>query len=156
MFEPMRPDPAEAVRPQSAAEQLAARVAGHAHCPVLLRTLHIGGANLPSRATCDSTVAPAVAHGRPGALGSADMQDAPGASATSCKRKPFGAVISIRSHDCHGNARTCHRRRRSRRTPAAAGGTRASRMHSPRNMQLTCSHAHPNRPAEAALSASRV
>ena len=30
MIEPMQPDPAEAVRPQSAAEQLAARVAGHA------------------------------------------------------------------------------------------------------------------------------
>ena len=26
--------------------------------------------------------------------------------ATSCKRKPFGAVTSIRSHDYHGNART--------------------------------------------------
>ena len=50
----------------------------------------------------------------------------------------------------------CHRRRLSRRTPAAAGGTRASRMHSPRNMQLACSHAHPNRPAEAALSSSHV
>ena len=73
--------------------------------PSLLCTLHIGGANLPSRATCDSTVAPAVAHGRPGALGSADMQDAPGASATSGQRKPFGAVISIRSHDYHGNER---------------------------------------------------
>ena len=30
MIEPMQPDPIEAVRPQSAAEQLAARVAGHA------------------------------------------------------------------------------------------------------------------------------
>jgi len=30
MIEPMQPDPVEAVRPQSAAEQLAARVAGHA------------------------------------------------------------------------------------------------------------------------------
>ena len=27
-------------------------------CPVLLRTLHIGGANLKSRATCDSAVLP--------------------------------------------------------------------------------------------------
>ena len=51
-----KPDLAEAVRRPSAAEQLAARVAGHAHCPVLLRTLHIGGANLKSRATWDSTV----------------------------------------------------------------------------------------------------
>ena len=54
------------------------------------------------------------------------------------------------------HARTCHRRRLSRRKPAAAGGTRASRMHSPRKMQLACSQAHPNRPAEAALSSIRV
>ena len=58
MIEPMQPDPAEAVRRPSAAEQLAARAAGHAHCPVLLRTLHIGGASLKSRATCDSPVLP--------------------------------------------------------------------------------------------------
>ncbi len=51
---------------------------------------------------------------------------------------------------------TCHRRRLSRRKPAAAGGTRASRMNSPRKMQLARSQARPNRPAEAALSASRV
>ena len=58
MIEPMLTDLAEAERRPSAAEQLAARVAGHAHCPVLLRTLHIGAANLKSRATCDSTVPP--------------------------------------------------------------------------------------------------
>ncbi len=59
MIEPMLADLAGAARPLSAAEQLAARVAGHAHCPVLLlRTLHIGAANLKSRATCDSTVPP--------------------------------------------------------------------------------------------------
>jgi hypothetical protein len=55
--------------------------------------------------------------------------------ATGCKRKPFGAVISIRSRQCLGNAlaRTCNRRRLSRRKPASAGGTRASRMHDVRN-----------------------
>ena len=58
MIEPMLTDLAEAVRPLSSAEQLAARVAGHAHCPVLLRTLHIGGSNWKSRSTCDSTVLP--------------------------------------------------------------------------------------------------
>jgi hypothetical protein len=58
MIEPMLTDLAEAVRRPSAAEQLAARAAGHAHCPVLLRTLPIGGANLKSRATCDSRVPP--------------------------------------------------------------------------------------------------
>ena len=56
MIEPMLTDPAEAVRRLSASEQLAARVAGQAHCPVLPCTLHIGGANLTSRATCDSPV----------------------------------------------------------------------------------------------------
>ena len=45
MIEPMLADLADAARRPSAAEQLAARVAGHAHCPVLLRTLHIGGAH---------------------------------------------------------------------------------------------------------------
>ena len=58
MIEPMLADLAEAARRPSAAEQLAARVAGHAHCPVLLRTLHIGGANLKSRPPCDSPVLP--------------------------------------------------------------------------------------------------
>ena len=58
MIEPMLTDLAEAVRRPSAAEQLAARVAGQADCPVLLCTLHIGGANLKSRATCDSPVLP--------------------------------------------------------------------------------------------------
>ena len=58
MIEPMLTDLAEAARRPSAAEQLAARVAGQAHCPVLPCTLHIGGANLKSRATCDSPVLP--------------------------------------------------------------------------------------------------
>ena len=58
MIEPMLADLAEAERRPSAAEQLAARVAGQAHCPVLPCTLHIGGANLKSRATCDSPVLP--------------------------------------------------------------------------------------------------
>ena len=74
MIEPIQPDPAEAVRRPSAAEQLAARVAGHAHAQSCCahRT-----SNLQSRATCASTVAPAVAHGHPGALGSAETQDIP-------------------------------------------------------------------------------
>ena len=58
MIEPMLADLAEAARRPSAAEQLAARVAGHAHCPVQLCTLHICGSNLKSRVTCHSTVPP--------------------------------------------------------------------------------------------------
>ena len=40
MIEPMQPDLAEAVRPQSAAEQLAARVAGHALAQSAVHTAH--------------------------------------------------------------------------------------------------------------------
>ena len=59
MIEPMQPDPVEALRPLSAAEQLAARVAGHALAQsAVWCTLHIGGSNLKSRATCDSTLLP--------------------------------------------------------------------------------------------------
>ena len=58
MICPMLTDLAEAVRRPSASEQLATRVAGQAHCPVLLCTLHIGGSNWKSRATCDSPVLP--------------------------------------------------------------------------------------------------
>ncbi len=55
MIEPMLFDLAEAVRRLSAAEQLAARVAEHAHARCIL---HIGGSNLKSCATCDSRVLP--------------------------------------------------------------------------------------------------
>jgi hypothetical protein len=58
MIEPTKPDLAEAVRGPSAAEQLAARTAGHAHRPVLPCTLRIGDANLKSHATCGSPVLP--------------------------------------------------------------------------------------------------
>ena len=75
--------------------------------------------------------------------------------ATSCKQKPVlrrplprrtwpGAVIWIRSHGYYSNARTCHRRRRSRRKPASC-------MHGIRNMQVAGSPAVASRPAEAAL-----
>ena len=52
--------------------------------------------------------------------------------------------------DYHVSARTCHRRRRSRRKPAAASGTRPSRMHVIMNMPLAGSPAVAIRPAEAA------
>ena len=66
---PMQPDLAEAARRPSAAEQLAARVAGQAHCPVLLCTLHIGGANLKSRTMYDSPVLPRSPTGIPSPCG---------------------------------------------------------------------------------------
>jgi hypothetical protein len=40
MIEPMQPDPVEAVRPLSAAEQLAARVARHALAQSAVHTAH--------------------------------------------------------------------------------------------------------------------
>jgi hypothetical protein len=60
-------------------------------------------------------------------------------------------VTSIRSHDYCGNARTRHLRRLSRRKPAAAWGTHASRMHIMRSMQLACAQASPNLLAKAVL-----
>jgi hypothetical protein len=124
--------------------------------PSLLRTLHIGGSNLKSRATCDSTVLPRSPTDIPAPSGRQTCVIYP----DTCYKRQAEAV---RGGDLDQIARlprqrthTCHRRRLSRRTPAAAGGTRASRMHSPRNMQLARSQAHPNRPAEAALSSSRV
>jgi len=68
-------------------------------CPVLLCTLHIGGANLKSRATCDSTVLP-VAHGRPLALGSVGLRDTSGSllhAASGSHSSRSGLFISIRS-----------------------------------------------------------
>jgi hypothetical protein len=135
MIEPMKPEPAESVRPLSAAERLAARVAGQP-----MPSLHIGGSTWSAvaisaswRSRCSAT---AVTHGRPGALRSAEMQDTPGALLQAAKRKPFGAVISIRSHH-HGSARTCHRRRRSRRKPAA-GWRDACIPHAWHNEHVAC------------------
>jgi hypothetical protein len=59
-------------------------------------------------------------------------------------------------NDCDGDARTCRRRRRSRRKPDAACGTRASRMHVTKNMQLAGSPAVASRPAEAARAPGRA
>ena len=150
MIEPMLTDLAEAARRPSAAEQLAARVAGQAHCPVLPCTLHIGGANLKSRATCDSPVLPRSPTDVPSPCGQWRCRIHP---EHCCKLQ--AAVIrglqprSDRSN-YHVSAHTCHRRRRSRRKPAAACGTRASRMHLIMNMPLAGSPAVVSRPAEAA------
>ena len=119
-------------------------------CPVLLCTLHIGGANLKSRATCDSPVLPRSPTDVPSPCGQRGCRIHP---EHCCKLQ--AAVIrglqprSDRS-DYNGSAHTCQRRRRSRRKPAAASGTRASRMHGIRNVQLAGSPAVASRPAEAA------
>ncbi len=92
----------------------------------------------------------AVAHGRPDALASADMQDTSGALLQAASGSHPGLQPRSDRSDCDGDARTCHRRRRSRRMPAAACWTRASRMHGIRSTSLAGSPAAASRPAEAA------
>ena len=128
--------------------------AGHAHCPVLPCTLHIGGANLKSRATCDSPVLPRSPADVPSPCGQRRCRIHP----EHCCKLQAEAIRGLQPrsdrNDCDGDARTCHRRRRSRRKctrkPTAACGTRAFRMHSTRNMRLAGSPAVASRPAEAA------
>jgi hypothetical protein len=97
MIEPMLADLAEAARRQSAAEQLAARVAGHALRPVLLCTLHIGGANLKSRATCDSALLPRSTTDVPAPLGQRKCRIYPENSYRLQAEAIRGLLISIRS-----------------------------------------------------------
>jgi len=106
---------------------------------------------LKSHATCDSAVLP---------RSPTDLRTPPGqrrcrTHREHCYRLQVEAIRGLQSRsdrsDYHGSARTCQRRRRSRRKPAAACGTRAYRMHIIRNMQLAGSPAVANRLAEAAL-----
>ena len=74
---------------------------------------------LLSRANCVQQGIHAHAHGSksrgPQASGNAGYTRS---AATSCKRKPFGAAISIASHDYCDHGSACHRRRLSRRKAA--------------------------------------
>ena len=113
-------------------------------------TLHIGGANLQSRATCDSPLLPRSHTDVPAP---SDQRRCRIDSEHSCKlhtKAIRGCQSRSDRSDNHGSARTCQLRRRSRRKPAAACGTRASRMHGIRNVQLAGSPAVASRPAEAA------
>jgi hypothetical protein len=118
--------------------------------PSLPCTLQIGGAILKSRATCDSPVLPRSPTDVPAPCGQRRCRVHP----EHCCKLQAEAIRGLQPrsdrNDCDGDARTCHRRRLSRRKPAAACGTRASRMHSTRNMQLAGSPAVASRPAEAA------
>ena len=67
--------------------------------------LHIGGSNLKSRATCDSTVLPRSPTDIPAPSGRQTCVIYPDACYKR-QAKPFGAVTSIRSHEYQGNART--------------------------------------------------
>jgi hypothetical protein len=81
------------------------------------------------------------------------MQDIPGALLQAASGGHPGAATSIRSHDYYGDART-HMPPEGGGVPdskpAAACGTRASRMHGTRNVQLAGSPAVASRPEEAA------
>ena len=87
-------------------------------CPVLLCTLHIGGANLKSRATCDSPVPPRSPTDVPSPCGQRRRRTYPDNS----YRLQADAIRGLQPRsdrsDYHGSVRTCHRRRRSRRMPA--------------------------------------
>jgi hypothetical protein len=115
--------------------------------PSLLRTLHIGGANLK---TCDSRVLPRSPTDVPSPSGQRKCRIRP----EHCCKLQAEVIRGLQPRsdrsDYHGDARTCHRRRRSRRKPAAASGTRPSRMHFITNMPLAGSPAVASRPAEAA------
>jgi hypothetical protein len=150
MIEPTKPNIAEAVRRPSAAKQLAARVAGQAHCPVLPCILHIGGADWKSHATSDSPVLPRSPTDDPTPSGQLTCRICPDNSYRLQAEAIRGLQPRSDRSEYHGSARTGHQRRRFRRMPAAASGTRASRMHRIGSVQLAGSPAVANRPAEAA------
>ena len=116
----------------------------------MLRTVHIGGANLKSRATCDSPVPPRSPADVPSPCAQRRCRIHP----QHCCKLQAAVIRGLQPRsnrrDYHVSAHTCHRRRRSGPKPAAASGTRASRMHGIRNVQLAGSPAVASRPAEAA------
>ena len=105
---------------------------------------------MKSGGTCDSTVLPRSPTDVPAPSDLRRCRIHP----EHCHRLQAEAIRGLQPRsdrsDYHGDARTCHRRRRSRRKPAAACGRRASRLHGIRNVQLAGSPAVANRPAEAA------
>jgi hypothetical protein len=109
---------------------------------------------LKSRATCDSPVLPRSFADVPAPAGQLTCRIHPEHCCKLLAEAIRGLQPRSDRNDCDGDARTCHRRRRSRRKctrkPAAACGTRAFRMHSTRNMRLAGSPAVASRPAEAA------
>jgi hypothetical protein len=78
------------------------------------------------------------------------MQDIPGALLQAASGSHSGLLISIRPQRLPRSRTHVPAGRRSRRKPAAACGTRASRMHGIRNVQLAGSRAVASSPAEAA------
>jgi hypothetical protein len=105
MVEPMRPDPAEAVRPLlSAAQQIELCTM---HSPHAMLSVRIGFATDSARheePLGKQLVRKAVwcCRGRPATIPDRQLSAYAGSTqiiVTSCKRRPFWAVIVIRSHD---------------------------------------------------------
>ena len=119
-------------------------------CPVLPCILHIGGANWKSRVTCDSPVLPRSPTDDPTPSRQLTCRICPDNSYSLQAEAIRGLQPRSDRSEYHGSARTGHRRRRFRRMPAAASGTRASRMHRIGSVRLAGSPAVASRPAEAA------
>ena len=105
---------------------------------------------MKSRATCDSPVLPRSFADVPAPAGQLTCRIHPEHCCKLLAEAIRGLQPRSDRNDCDSDAHTCHRRRRSRRKPAAACGTRPSRMHLITNMPLAGSPAVANRPAEAA------
>ena len=150
MIAPMQPDPVVLTAVSCRAASRTSRRAGPLPSPAVHTAHRWRKLEEPRDARLAS--ATAVVHGRPDDLGSADVQDTSGALLQIARGGHPGLKSRSDRSDYHVSARTCHRRRRSRRKPAAASGTRASRMHAHgiRNVQLAGSPAVASRPAEAA------
>ena len=119
-------------------------------CPVLPCILHIGGANWKSCATCDSPVLPRSPKDDPTPSRQLTCRICPDNSyrlQAEAIRACNLAQIAASTMVAHAPG---HRRRRFRRMPAAASGTRASRMHRIGSVRLAGSPAVASRPAEAA------
>ena len=119
-------------------------------CPVLPCPLHIGGANLKSRATCDSPVPPRSPTDVPTPTGEQTCRIYP----EHCYKLQAEAIRGLQPRSDRTITMVTHAHAAGGSVPdskpAAASGTRASRMHGIRNVQLAGSPAVASRPAEAA------
>ena len=121
--EPMRPDPAEAVRPPLSGSSVD-RIMYNMHSSHAMLSVRIGVAR-HEEPIGQHLVRNAVwcCRGRPATNTTPQLSTYAGgtqSSVTSCKRSPFWVLIAIGSHDQHGTAHICRRRRLSRRNPADA------------------------------------
>ncbi len=119
-------------------------------CPVLLCTMHIGGANWKSGATCDSPVLPRSPKDDPTPSGQRRCRTHPehccklqAEAIRGCNLVEIAAIAMVTHNVPSEEAFQTH-------ACAAACWTRASRMHGIKSTSLAGSPAAANRPAEAA------